>query len=157
EVFEELGFHWDIVSHRLRELAFLNDALTIVLYDERIDLEYTFYFEGGIGSFVKYLNRDKGWVNLRPLHVERETDGNTVEIALQYNQGFTERVLAFAKDINTLDGGRRMRGASSRNAWSPPVPAMRPSAPESWCSGSHCSSPRRSRASWPIVRSATRA
>src|SRR5207249_7881370 len=66
EVFEELGFHWDIVSHRLRELAFLNKALTIVLHDERIDLEYTFYFEGGIGAFVKYLNRDKGWVNLRP-------------------------------------------------------------------------------------------
>ncbi|TME74275.1 MAG: DNA topoisomerase IV subunit B, partial [Chloroflexi bacterium] len=60
EVFEELGFHWDIVSHRLRELAFLNKALTIVLHDERIDLEYTFYFEGGIGAFVKYLNRDKG-------------------------------------------------------------------------------------------------
>ena len=210
EVFEELGFHWDIVSHRLRELAFLNKALTIVLHDERIDLEYTFYFEGGIGAFVKYLNRDKGWVNLRPLHVERETDGNTVEIALQYNQGFTESVLAFANDINTVEGGSHVTGFRSAltsvlnkyarkanlmreqdpnltgddvregltavisvkvrepqfegqtktklgNAWSRPAPAMRPSAPESWCSGSHCSSRRRSQASWPIVRSATRA
>ncbi len=113
EVFEELGFHWDIVSHRLRELAFLNKALTIVLHDERIDLEYTFYFEGGIGAFVKYLNRDKGWVNLRPLHVERETDGNTVEIALQYNQGFTESVLAFANDINTVEGGSHVTGFRS--------------------------------------------
>ncbi|TMF26155.1 MAG: DNA topoisomerase (ATP-hydrolyzing) subunit B, partial [Chloroflexi bacterium] len=113
EVFEELGFHWDIVSHRLRELAFLNKALTIVLHDERIDLEYTFYFEGGIGAFVKYLNRDKGWVNLRPLHVERETDGNSVEIALQYNQGFTESVLAFANDINTVEGGSHVTGFRS--------------------------------------------
>src|SRR5213592_2979414 len=113
EVFEELGFHWDIVSHRLRELAFLNKALTIVLHDERIDLEYTFYFEGGIGAFVKYLNRDKGWVNLRPLHVEREIDGNTVEIALQYNQGFTETVLAFANDINTVEGGSHVTGFRS--------------------------------------------
>jgi len=81
EVFEELGFHWDIVSHRLRELAFLNKGLTILLRDERVDLDYTFYFEGGISAFVKYLNRDKGWVNLRPLHVERGIDGNTVEVA----------------------------------------------------------------------------
>ena len=113
EVFEELGFHWDIVSHRLRELAFLNKALTILLRDERIDLDYTFYFEGGISAFVKYLNRDKGWVNLRPLHVEREIDGNTVEVALQYNQGFTENVLAFANDINTVEGGSHLTGFRS--------------------------------------------
>ena len=110
EVFEELGFHWDIVSHRLRELAFLNKALTIVLRDERIDLDYTFYFEGGISAFVKYLNRDKGWVNLRPLHAEREVDGNTVEVALQYNQAFTENVLAFANNINTVEGGSHITG-----------------------------------------------
>jgi len=113
EVFEELGFHWDIVSHRLRELAFLNKALTILLRDERIDLDYTFYFEGGISAFVKYMNRDKGWVNLRPLHVEREIDGNTVEVALQYNQGFTENVLAFANDINTVEGGSHVTGFRS--------------------------------------------
>ena len=113
DVFEELGFHWDIVSHRLRELAFLNKALTILLRDERIDLDYTFYFEGGLSAFVKYLNRDKGWVNLRPLHVEREIEENTVEIALQYNQGFTENVLAFANDINTVEGGSHVTGFRS--------------------------------------------
>jgi DNA gyrase subunit B len=113
EMFEELGFHWDVVSHRLRELAFLNKALTILLRDERIDLDYTFYFEGGISAFVKYLNRDKGWVNLRPLHVEREIEGNTVEVALQYNQGFTENVLAFANDINTIEGGSHLTGFRS--------------------------------------------
>ena len=113
EIFEELGFHWDIVSHRLRELAFLNKALTILLRDERIDLDYTFYFEGGISAFVKYLNRDKGWVNLRPLHAEREIDGNTVELALQYNQSFSENVLAFANDINTVEGGSHVTGFRS--------------------------------------------
>jgi len=113
EVFEELGFHWDIVSHRLRELAFLNKGLTILLRDERIDLDYTFYFEGGISAFVKYLNRDKGWVNLRPLHVEREIEDNSVEIALQYNQGFTENVLAFANDINTVEAGSHVTGFRS--------------------------------------------
>jgi len=113
EIFEELGFHWDIVSHRLRELAFLNKGLTIVLRDERIDLDYTFYFEGGISAFVKYLNRDKGWVNLRPLHAEREIDGNTVEVALQYNQSFTENVLAFANNINTVEGGSHVTGFRS--------------------------------------------
>ena len=110
EIFEELGFHWEIVSHRLRELAFLNKGLTILLRDERIDLDYTFYFEGGISAFVKYLNRDKGWVNLRPLHAEREVDGNTVEVALQYNQAFTENVLAFANNINTVEGGSHVTG-----------------------------------------------
>ena len=110
EIFEELGFQWEIVSHRLRELAFLNKGLTIVLRDERIDLDYTFYFEGGISAFVRYLNRDKGWVNLRPLHIEREIEGNTIEIALQYNQGFTENVLAFANDINTVEGGSHVTG-----------------------------------------------
>ena len=113
DIFEELGFHWDIVSHRLRELAFLNKGLTILLRDGRVDLDYTFYFEGGISAFVKYLNRDKGWVNLRPLHVEREIDGNTVEVALQYNQGFTENVLAFANDINTVEGGSHVTGFRS--------------------------------------------
>jgi DNA gyrase subunit B len=113
DVFEELGFHWDIVSHRLRELAFLNKGLTILLRDERIDQDYMFYFEGGISAFVKYLNRDKGWVNLRPLHVEREIEDNTVEIALQYNQGFTENVLAFANDINTVEGGSHVTGFRS--------------------------------------------
>src|SRR5207248_999919 len=83
------------------------------LHGERVDLDYTFYFEGGISAFVKYLNRDKGWVNLRPLHVEREIEENTVEIALQYNQGFTENVLAFANDINTVEGGSHVTGFRS--------------------------------------------
>jgi DNA gyrase subunit B len=113
QIFEELDLQWDTVAHRLRELAYLNKGLTIILRDERIDSEYTFYFEGGIVSFVKHLNRTKGTVNLRPVSVERELDGNTIELALQYNQGFSEQVLAFANNINTIEGGSHVTGFRS--------------------------------------------
>jgi DNA gyrase subunit B len=113
QIFEELDLHWDTVAHRVRELAYLNKGLTIILRDERIDLEYTFYFEGGIVAFVKHLNRTKGAVNWRPAAVEREIDGNTIELALQYNQGFTEQVLAFANNINTIEGGSHLTGFRS--------------------------------------------
>jgi DNA gyrase subunit B len=113
QIFEELGWQWDIVAHRLRELAFLNKGVTIVLRDEKQDLTYTFYFEGGIVAFVKHLNRDKGVVNLRPVYVEREMDGTAIEVALQYNQGFTETVLAFANNIDTVEGGSHVTGFRS--------------------------------------------
>jgi len=113
EIFEELGFQWDLVAHRLRELAFLNKGVNILLRDERIDLDYHFYFEGGIVAFVRYLNREKGTVNVRPMHVEREVEGTTIEVALQYNQGFTETVLAYANNINTVEGGAHVTGFRS--------------------------------------------
>jgi DNA gyrase subunit B len=113
DIFEELGFQWEIVAHRLRELAFLNKKVTIVLSDEKQDLDYTFYFEGGISAFVKYLNRDKGSVNLRPLHAEREIEGTIIEVALQYNQGFTETILSYANNINTVEGGSHVTGFRS--------------------------------------------
>ena len=113
EIFEELGFQWDIVAHRVRELAFLNKGVNILLRDERIDLDYHFYFEGGIVAFVRYLNREKGTVNVRPMHVEREVEGTTIEAALQYNQGFTETVLTYANNINTVEGGAHVTGFRS--------------------------------------------
>jgi len=113
EIFEELGWQWDIVAHRLRELAFLNKRTTILLRDERIDLDHLFYFEGGIVAFVKYLNRDKGTVNVRPMYVERELEGTMVEVAVQYNQGFAETILAYANNINTVEGGAHLTGFRS--------------------------------------------
>ncbi len=113
QVFEELDLQWETVSHRLRELAYLNKGLTIILRDERIDQAYTFYFEGGIVAFVKHLNRTRGTVNWRPVSIERELEGNTIELALQYNQGFTEQVLAFANNINTIEGGTHLTGFRS--------------------------------------------
>src|SRR5207245_2318190 len=111
EGFEEMDFHWDEVTHRLRELAFLNKRVTITLLDERDSgREYTFYFDGGLESFVKYLNRGLGAVNVPAVHVEREIEGNVVEVALQYNNGFSENVLGFVNTIHTADGGTHLTG-----------------------------------------------
>jgi DNA gyrase subunit B len=129
EVFETLDFKWETVAHRLRELAFLNKGVTITLIDERRaddapevatdsliatpDPGYTFYFEGGLKSFVKHLNRGLGAINVPPVYVDREIEGNMVEIALQYNAGFSENVLAFANNINTTEGGTHVTGFRS--------------------------------------------
>ncbi len=113
QVFEELDLNWDTVAHRLRELAYLNKGLRIILRDERTELDYSFYFEGGLVAFVKQLNRTKGVVNVRPVSVEREIEGTSIELALQYNQGFTEQVLAFANNINTIEGGSHLTGFRS--------------------------------------------
>jgi len=110
EVFETLDFNWDVVTHRLRELAFLNKKVTIKLIDERSARNYEFYFEGGLQSFVKYLNRGLGAVNVPPVHVEREVDGNAVEVSLQYNTGFAENILGFVNTIHTEDGGTHVTG-----------------------------------------------
>jgi DNA gyrase subunit B len=114
EVFETLDFKWEIAAHRLRELAFLNKGTTIRLIDERTDgVPYTFYFDGGLKSFVNHLNRGLGNINVPPVHVEKAIEGNMVEVALQYNNGFSENVLAFANNINTLEGGTHLTGFRS--------------------------------------------
>jgi len=114
EVFETLEFKWEVVAHRLRELAFLNKGTTIKLVDERTDsVPYSFYFDGGLKSFVNHLNRGLGNINIPPVYVEKGIDGNMVEVALQYNNGFSENVLAFANNINTLEGGTHLSGFRS--------------------------------------------
>jgi DNA gyrase subunit B len=117
EVFEEMGFHWEVVAHRLRELAFLNKGTTIKLIDERGEspagpagTEYCFYFEGGLKSFVRHLNHGLGPINIPPVYVEKGIEGNMVEVALQYNAGFSENILAFANNINTMEGGSHLTG-----------------------------------------------
>jgi DNA gyrase subunit B len=93
-------------------MAFVTRAVTICLVDERSDREMTFYFEGGIKSFVRYLNRNRR--SLHPvLHVEKEIEGTGVEVALQYNDGFAESTYSFANTINTTDGGTHMTGLRS--------------------------------------------
>ena len=115
EVFETLEFSWDTVAHRLRELAYLNKGVKIRLLDERGQAgsgedEYLFYFEGGIKSFVKHLNQGLGAINIPPVYVDKEIEGNVVECALQYNGGFSENILAFANNINTIEGGSHLTG-----------------------------------------------
>jgi len=122
EIFETLDFSWELIATRLRESAYLNKGLWIRLRDERVDREKNFYFEGGVTSFVRHLNRRRETLNPRPIHVERVVDGTSVEVALQYNDGFAENVLAFANNINTVDGGTHVTGfraalTTSLNDW----------------------------------------
>jgi DNA gyrase subunit B len=114
QIFPEISFSWETIAGTLRSYAFLNKGITIMLIDEARELTYTFHFEGGIQAFVKYLNANRNVVNTRPMYVEREIDGNVVEIALQYqNTAFTEHVLAFANNVHTEEGGSHVTGFRS--------------------------------------------
>ena len=122
EMFETLDYSWEMIATRLRESAYLNKGLWILLRDQRTDREKNFYFEGGVTSFVRHLNRRREVLNARPIHVERVVDTTSVEVALQYNDSFTETVLAFANNIHTVDGGTHVTGfraalTSSLNDW----------------------------------------
>ncbi|MGH7776384.1 MAG: DNA topoisomerase (ATP-hydrolyzing) subunit B [Candidatus Dormibacterales bacterium] len=110
EIFPDRSFDRDLIVNRMREMAFLNKGLTLVLDDRGLGYEYTFQFEGGIASFVKHLNRGKNLVNSAPIYIEREIEGTAIEIALQYNQTFVENVLPFANNIHTIEGGSHLTG-----------------------------------------------
>ena len=122
EMFESTEYSFDAVSQRLRESAYLTKGVWITLVDERADRERSFYFEGGLQSFVRHLNRNKEALHSRPIYVERREGSTAVEVALQYNDTYTENVLAFANNINTVDGGTHVTGfraalTSSLNDW----------------------------------------
>jgi len=110
QIFPDTKFDRDVIQHRLREMAYLNKRLEIALNDENLGFTNTFYFEGGILSFVRALNRDKSVINPNPFYVDREVEGTQVEIALQYNDTFVENVLAFANTIHTIEGGSHLTG-----------------------------------------------
>jgi len=110
EIFEELEFDYDTLAQRLRELAFLNKGIRITLNDERVTKEEDFYYEGGIKSFVAYLNRNKESLHEEPIYVEGVRDDYSVEIALQYNDGYTENIFSFANNIDTVEGGTHLMG-----------------------------------------------
>jgi DNA gyrase subunit B len=111
QVFPVIDFDFDTVAQRLREAAYLNKALWITFNDERTDREVSFYFDGGVVSFVRHLNRQHPVLHAKPIYVERSFDnGTTVEVALQYNEGFAEHVYTFANNINTIDGGAHLTG-----------------------------------------------
>src|SRR6266704_3462142 len=113
QIFPDVKFEHEVIKHRLREMAYLNKRLEIALADENLGFTNTFYFEGGIVSFVRALNRDKAVVNPTPFYVDREVEGTQVEIALQYNDTFVENVLAFANTIHTIEGGTHLTGFRS--------------------------------------------
>ncbi len=109
-VFKSIDYNADVILQRLREIAYLTSGLTIVFVDERSDREATFYFEGGIVSFVRHLNRNKHVLQPRPFHVKRELNTCLVEVAIQYNDGYGESTHTFANNINTIDGGTHLTG-----------------------------------------------
>ena len=122
QMFETVDYSFDMVAERLRESAYLTKGVWITLIDERVDRERSFYFEGGLQSFVRHMNRNKEVLHTRPIYVERKEGTTAVEVALQYNDTYTENVLAFANNINTVDGGTHVTGfraalTSSLNDW----------------------------------------
>ncbi len=112
-IFEETEFSFDILSNRLRELAFLNPGVRISIMDERTDKKSEFYYEGGIVSFVEYLNRNKKILHKNPIYVSGSKDDCFVEVALQYNDTYAENVFSFANSINTTEGGTHLIGFRS--------------------------------------------
>lgn len=110
EIFEEIDFDYDTLAQRLRELAFLNKGIKIILTDERVDKEDEFHYEGGIKSFVSYLNRNKEALHDEPIYIEGSKDDYLVEIALQYNDSYTENLFSFANNIDTVEGGTHLTG-----------------------------------------------
>ena len=122
DMFETTDYSFETISQRLRESAYLTKGVWITLRDERVDRERSFYFEGGLVSFVRHLNRNKEVLHTRPIYSEKREGSTTVEVALQYNDTYTENVLAFANNINTVDGGTHVTGfraalTSSLNDW----------------------------------------
>lgn len=110
EIFKEIDFSFDVLSQRLRELAFLNRDIEITLYDERKEKEAVFKFKGGIVSFIEYLNGNKTPLHNKTIYFCKEKDDVVVEGALQYNDGYKETLFSFANNINTIEGGSHLTG-----------------------------------------------
>jgi DNA gyrase subunit B len=113
-IFETTDFSFDVLSQRLREMAFLNAGVRITIVDEREDNKHhDFYYEGGIVSFVEYLNRNKAGLHPKPIYFRGEKNGVDIEVALQYNDSYDEKVFTFANNINTHEGGTHLVGFRS--------------------------------------------
>ena len=115
EIFEDTVFDFEVLSSRLRELAFLNKGIAITLRDKREEEERVerYHYEGGIKEFVSYLNRNKEVLHESPIYVEGEKDGIIAEISLQYNDGYNENLYSFANNIGTIEGGTHLAGFKS--------------------------------------------
>jgi DNA gyrase subunit B len=115
QIFTETAFSFDKLSERLREKAFLNKGIRITIKDEREDPErsHEFYYKGGIAEFVKHLNKNKATLHEKPIYFEKEGENLSLEVAIQYNDGYDEKVYSFANNINTVDGGTHLSGFRS--------------------------------------------
>ena len=113
EIFETTEFSFDILAARLRELAYLNSGLKIILEDKREDERQEYFYKGGIVSFVEHLNRAKTPLHRKPIHIKGERGGSVIEVSIQYNDAYNETLLTFANNINTTDGGTHLVGFRS--------------------------------------------
>ena len=114
EIFETTEFSFDVLASRLRELAYLNSGLKIVIEDKREDdKKQEYFYKGGIVSFVEHLNRSRNAVHRKPIYIKGEREGNIVEVSIQYNDAYNETLLTFANNINTTDGGTHLVGFRS--------------------------------------------
>jgi len=115
QIFTHTEFSFDKLSERLREKAFLNKGIRITIKDEREEPErsHEFYYKGGIAEFVKHLNKNKSTLHDKPIYFERESDSLSIEVAIQYNDAYDEKVYSFANNINTVDGGSHLSGFRS--------------------------------------------
>ena len=115
QIFTHTEFSFDKLSERLREKAFLNKGIRITIKDEREEPErsHEFYYKGGIAEFVKHLNKNKSTLHEKPIYFEKESDILAIEVAIQYNDGYDEKVYSFANNINTVDGGSHLSGFRS--------------------------------------------
>ena len=114
EIFGEVAFVYETIANRLRELAFLNAGVKIILTDERGEAKtVTFHYEGGISQFAKYLNTNKTVINPEPIYLTKTIGDNYVSFAIQYNEGYSENVFSFVNNINTIEGGTHLTGFRS--------------------------------------------
>jgi len=115
EIFDSILFSFDKLSERLREKAFLNKGIRITIKDEREEPEksHEFYYRGGIAEFVRHLNKNKTVLHDKPIYFEKIGDALSIEVAIQYNDGYDEKVYSFANNINTVDGGTHLSGFRS--------------------------------------------
>jgi len=110
EIFEETVYNFEILAQRLKELSFLNKNVTITLIDERTNTKEVYKHSGGLVDFVKYLNKNKDPIHSKPIVIEAQRDNVQVEVALQYNDGYTENLFSYSNNINTTEGGTHEAG-----------------------------------------------
>jgi DNA gyrase subunit B len=113
DIFETLEFNYSVLSRRLKELAFLNQGLTIVLNDERVDKKEIFYYKGGIVEYVKYLVGTKERIHTAPIYLSSKKEDIEIEIAFQYVESYNENLFSFVNNINTIEGGTHLSGFKS--------------------------------------------
>jgi DNA gyrase subunit B len=110
EIFGTISYDYNTLADRVREIAYLNKNLELSIRDENSDIEKTFYFEGGISGYVHHLNRTREVVHAKPIYIYKVVDKTTVEVAFQYNDGYSESIYSFANCVNTIDGGTHLTG-----------------------------------------------